>query len=77
MVTNADNEIVVGESFGHCISVLTPDGKKIHSFGRKGSGNGQFNCPRGIAQDNKGNIYVVDTGNVIWIATEYKYSILI
>ena len=63
MVTNADNQIVVAECNGECVSVLTPDGNKIQSIGSKGSGNGQFYSPRGIAQDNEGNIYVVDEGN--------------
>ena len=63
MVTNTDNQIVVVESYGDCVSVLTPNGMKIQSFGSKGSGNGQFNNPRGIAQDREGNIYVADQGN--------------
>ena len=63
MVTNTHNQIVVVECNGDCVSVLTPDGKKIRSFGSKGSGNGQFNRPRGIAQDREGNIYVADQWN--------------
>ncbi len=33
------------------------------SWGGMGSGNGQFNCPLGVAVDTSGNIYVVDAGN--------------
>ncbi|WP_052476208.1 6-bladed beta-propeller [Cohnella kolymensis] len=33
------------------------------SFGNFGSGNGQFDHPRGIAVDSSLNIYVADTGN--------------
>lgn len=33
------------------------------TIGSAGSGNGQFNCPDGIAFDLSGNMYVVDSGN--------------
>ena len=32
-------------------------------FGSKGSGNGQFKFPKGIAVDSSGNVYVADDGN--------------
>lgn len=32
-------------------------------WGSLGSGNGQFNSPRGMAVDSSGNVYVADTGN--------------
>lgn len=35
----------------------------VASFGREGSGAGQFKEPRAIAVDGNGNIYVVDKGN--------------
>jgi len=35
----------------------------LGSFGRQGSGDGEFNNPQGISIDLTGNIYVVDTGN--------------
>jgi hypothetical protein len=40
--------------------VVTPDGK-ARSFGVRGSAPGKFNIVGGIASDDKGNIYVVDT----------------
>ena len=63
IATNVQGYIVVAKTFGHCVSVLTPQGEKIQSFGSKGSAEGQFTNPRGIALDNEGNVYVVDEGN--------------
>src|SRR5262245_55808010 len=33
------------------------------TFGSRGTGNGQFNQPHGVALDRSGNIYVVDVRN--------------
>ena len=60
---NSKGQIVVCETGGNCISILTPEGEKIHTFGTAGSGNGQFNCPYGVAVDNDDNIYVADYNN--------------
>ncbi len=38
-------------------------GNLVASFGSTGSGNGQFNDPRGITVDTAGNVLVVDSGN--------------
>jgi tripartite motif-containing protein 71 len=35
----------------------------MKEWGSQGSGDGQFNSPRGIAVDPLGNVYVTDTGN--------------
>lgn len=41
-----------------------PNGRPIaNPFGRLGSADGDFNRPRDVALDKKGNIYVADTGN--------------
>ena len=61
--TNSKGQVLVAEQKGNCISVLTPEGEKIHTFGTKGSGEGQLNRPRGIAVDRDDNIYVVDNYN--------------
>ena len=61
--TNSKGQVLVAELNGHCISVLTPEGEKIRTFGTQGSGEGQLNSPRGIAVDRDDNIYVVDNYN--------------
>ena len=61
--TNSKGQVLVAEQKGNCISVLTPEGEKIHTFGTKGSGEGQLIYPRGIAVDRDDNIYVVDNMN--------------
>ena len=60
---NSKGQIVVVESGGNSISILTPEGEKIRKFGTVGSGIGQFNSPYGVAVDKDDNIYVVDNGN--------------
>ena len=60
---NMKGNVIVAENSGHCISVFDITGKKLHSFGSKGSGSGQFHNPRGVAVDDGGNILVVDEKN--------------
>ena len=55
-------QIIIAETGGHCISIYS-SGKKIRSFGRKGSVPGQFQDPCGVAVDRAGNILIVDGGN--------------
>ena len=63
IASNSKGQIVVAECGGHCISVFTPEGHKIRSFGSKGSAQGQFSCPRGVAVDRDDNIIVMDSVN--------------
>ena len=50
-------------SAGDSVSVLSPNGAKLRSFGTRGSGPGQFLDPGGVAVDDEGNILVADSGN--------------
>ena len=59
---NSKGQIIVVEN-GKCISVLTPNGEKIRTFGTRGSKNGQLQEAWGVAVDKNDNIYVVDRGN--------------
>ena len=56
-------EVVVSEWDGHCISVFSPSGEKLQTFGTFGSGQGQLNSPCGVAVDGEGNVLVVDHSN--------------
>ena len=61
--TNSKGQVLVAEQKGNCISVLTPEGENIRTFGTEGSGEGQLNNPCGITVDRDDNIYVVDNTN--------------
>ena len=56
-------EVVVSECHGYCVSVFSPRGKKLRSFGTPGSSQGQFQYPTGVAVDGEGNILVADELN--------------
>ena len=57
---NQRGEVVVTERDGHCVSVFSPSGEKLRSFGYH---LGQLQKPRGLAVDDMGNILVADGGN--------------
>ena len=59
VAVNQRGEIIVAESTGHCVSIFSPTGEKLRSFGSQGSGPGQFNEPYGVAVDDDGNIILV------------------
>ena len=42
---------------------IAPDGKIIKTWGKKGSGPGEFNEPHGIALDSAGRVFVADRVN--------------
>ena len=56
-------EVVVTLPVWNCVSVFSPNGDKLRSFGTKGSGQGQFMHPSGVAVDGEGNILVADSDN--------------
>ena len=60
---NQRGEIIVTEYSGHCISIFSPSGEKIRTFGSEGSAQGQFNYPCGVDVDGDGNILVADAHN--------------
>ena len=53
-------DIVVAEKDSHCITILNKEGKKLQSFGTRGTKEGQFTYPRGVAISHDGHILVTD-----------------
>jgi DNA-binding beta-propeller fold protein YncE len=59
----SNNKIYVGDTFNDRLQVLTIDLTSSTSFGKLGSGKGQFIRPCGIACDSSGRVYVADRNN--------------
>lgn len=64
VAVNQMGEVIVTTEGGeHCVSVFSPTGEKLRSFGTHGSDLGQFQHHRGLTVDIEGNILVVDSAN--------------
>jgi hypothetical protein len=72
VVTAPNGDIYVAESHTNLettpnavarISVFDKNGKFIKSFGKLGSGPGEFRTPHGMVFDSKGRLIVADRGN--------------
>ena len=58
-------EVVVSENYVDRVSIFSPRGEKLQSFGTSGrSDQGQFKAPRGVAFDSEGNILVADNHRI-------------
>lgn len=62
-VDAAEKRLYVVDTLGHRVDAFSLDGKKLFSFGRRGTGAGEFNYPTHIAVDRNGALYVMDTLN--------------
>ena len=60
VVITKNEEIVVAEKDSHCITILNKEGKKVKSFGTKGTKEGQFTNPCGVVISHDGHILVTD-----------------
>ncbi|MGA1867023.1 MAG: NHL repeat-containing protein [bacterium] len=58
-----DKRLYSADACNHKISVYSPDGKLVESFGRMGATLGEFSGPANIAFDGEGSMYIVDPGN--------------
>ena len=63
VAVNKRREVVVTELSKHCVSVFSPNGEKLLTFGTEGSGQEQFKCPCEVAVDGEENILVADQFN--------------
>ena len=55
--------MVVTDMGRSCVSVFSPSGEKLRSFGTRGSAQGQFGYPSGVAVNCEGKIFVADRLN--------------
>lgn len=62
-VTKIGSDIYVTDTNDQQIQVFDTTGKFVFKFGKKGTGQGQFQFPYGITGDSKGNLYVADLYN--------------
>ena len=60
VVITKNEEIIVAEIVAHCITILNKEGKKVKSFGTRGTKEGQFTNPHGVAISHDGHILVTD-----------------
>jgi hypothetical protein len=59
-----DDEVTVyGVNSGKCEIIYNKSMLALSRYGKKGKGSNQFLFPKGIAADEKGNVYVADSGN--------------
>ena len=63
LALNNDRELVIAEYTGHCLSIVSEDGKKRRTFGSKGSGPDQLMSPCGVALSATGDILVCEFKN--------------
>ena len=63
VAVSESGEVVVSERNDHCISVFDRNGKKIRTFGSKGSSKGQMNSPHGVAITADNHILVAERHN--------------
>ena len=57
------NRIAVSDFSLDTVYIMDRKGKIIHRIGSSGSGKGKFHGPEGVCFDNRGRIFVVDSGN--------------
>lgn len=62
-VSPKDGNVYVVDLGNHRIQIFDKDGKFIRTFGKKGTGPGEFARPAGLSFDKEGNIYITEIDN--------------
>jgi sugar lactone lactonase YvrE len=80
VITLPNGDILVAEGHGnatmsHRFVRFNKDGKYLSSFGKRGTGDGEFMQPHGVALDAQGRLHVADRGNnrIQVITTDGKF----
>lgn len=63
VAVDREGNVLFTDTGTHRVRVIAPDGTYITSFGKRGSGPGEFEEPVGIAAAADGSVYVADAGN--------------
>ena len=63
VTTYSDGLILITDTYNHTVLIFDETGKFMYYFGSKGSDDGEFNHPHGIAIAPNGSIYISDTCN--------------
>ena len=53
----------VADYSNHCVCIFDGEDQSVSKFGSKGTNNGQFNHPAGVAFDDDNHLYVADHNN--------------
>lgn len=74
-VTKIGSYIYVTDTNHQQVQVYDTSGKFAFKFGKKGTGQGQFQFPYGITGDSQGNVYVADlyNGNISIFTAQGKF----
>ncbi|HEX2536092.1 MAG TPA: peptidyl-alpha-hydroxyglycine alpha-amidating lyase family protein, partial [Chitinophagaceae bacterium] len=60
----ADGSFYVSDGYGNSrIVQFSPEGNYLREWGKKGSGEGEFNIPHALCLDGRGTVYVADRKN--------------
>jgi hypothetical protein len=57
------NSFIVANTRGHNLVKFSRDGAKIEEYGKRGSGNGEFNAPSALTVLPEGGMVVRELGN--------------
>jgi len=65
MVVTPEGDVFVTDGYGNArVAHFDKQGRFIKSWGKLGSGPGEFSLPHAIVRDSKGRLYVADRNNV-------------